>query len=258
MGAQSYTKAGADATNSAITTYAQGMTERAQMKATQNENERLNKLQWTAMGNRINTVNLQRGLLRQQTGTDLYNIRKEANRAGATSLNNAAAAGIEGASVDEAAGDIQRQSQEAQAKTRDNELIQEINLDTQIDDITTAAANAQRYSQKPTTRGEVIGRAWGTSTMQFFSSLAGSSFDYTPTSGNQWSQGGGQATNVQSSGTQTTAAAQQSGGTSMAGSTNYSAYNFNQDYSTNFSLNTDADGRYVGYGQGSDYSFFGS
>lgn len=183
MGWAAFAKAGADATNSFITTYAQGRAERAQMKAVQAENERLNKQTWQAMGQRINTVNLQRGLLRQQTGTDLYNINKEANRAAGASINNAAAAGIEGASVDESVNDISRQNQESQAQTRFNEQIQEMNLDTSIEDIVNTAVAAQRYSQKPASNSMIVGRAVGVSSMQFASSLAQTSFDYMPTEG---------------------------------------------------------------------------
>lgn len=183
MGWAVFAKAGADATNSFITTYAQGRAERAQMKAVQAENERLNKQTWQAMGQRINTVNLQRGLLRQQTGTDLYNINKEANRAAGASINNAAAAGIEGASVDEAVTDINRQNQESQAQTRFNEQIQEMNLDTSIEDIVSTAVAAQRYSQKPASNSVILGRAIGVSAMQFASSLAQTSFNYMPTEG---------------------------------------------------------------------------
>lgn len=189
MGGASFAKAGADATNNFISTFASGRAERAQMKATQKENERLNNLTWQAMGNQINTVNLQRGILRQATGTDLYNIQREANRASSQSLSNAAAAGVVGASVDDAASDIQRQNNESQARTRSNEEIQEVNLDTQVADIIDSAVARQRYSQKPTSTGEIIGRAIGTSSMTFASSLVGSSFDYTPTSGSQWTQG---------------------------------------------------------------------
>jgi len=249
MGGAAFAKAGADATNSAITTYAQGMQERAQMKATQAENERLNKMQWEAMGNRLNTVALQRGLLRQQTGTDLYNIGKEANRAMGASLNNAAAAGIEGASVNDAANDIKRQQQTAMAKTRANEQIQEINMDTQVDDIINSAVNAQRYSQKPTSRGEVIGRAWGTSTMQFFSSLVGSSFDYQPTSGNQWSQGG--------SGTSQTTAYDAKAATDPGTGNDWMNYDFNKNYDQSFNLDDGTNNRYQGYNS-SNYSIFGS
>ncbi|QBZ71548.1 hypothetical protein [Escherichia phage Lidtsur] len=196
MGWAVFAKAGADATNSFITTYAQGRAERAQMKAVQAENERLNKQTWQAMGQRINTVNLQRGLLRQQTGTDLYNIGKEANRAAGASINNAAAAGIEGASVDEAVQDISRQNQESQAATRFNEQIQEMNLDTSIQDIVSTAVAAQRYSQKPASNSQILGRAIGVSSMQFLSSLAQTSFDYMPTEGAKGTgtQGGSGAT----------------------------------------------------------------
>ncbi|CBY88574.1 hypothetical protein [Pantoea phage LIMEzero] len=201
MGGASFAKAGADATNNFIETYAKGRAERAQMKATQRENERLNKLSWQAMGNQINTVNLQRGILRQATGTDLYNIQREANRASSKSLSNAAAAGVVGASVDDAASDIQRQNNEAQARTRNNQEIQEVNLDTQVSDIIDSAVARQRYSQRPTSNMEIIGRAVGTSSMTFISSLAGSSFDYTPSSGSQWTQGseGGSTGNNSSS-----------------------------------------------------------
>lgn len=181
MGWGAFAKAGADATNSFITTFAQGKAEQGQMRAVQRENERLNKQTWAAMAQRINTVNLQRGLLRQQTGTDLLNIGKEANRAFGASVTSAAAAGIEGASVDETASDIQRQNQTSQAQTRFNEQIQEMNLDTSIEDIVNTAVAAQRYSQKPTSTGKILGRAIGVSSMQFASSLAMSSFDYMPT-----------------------------------------------------------------------------
>lgn len=181
MGWGSFAKAGVDATNSFITTFAQGKAEQGQMKAIQRENERLNKQTWAAMAQRISTVNLQRGILRQQTGTDLYNIGKEANRAYGTSVTSAAAAGVEGVSIDETASDIQRQNQESQAQTRYNELVQEMNLDTSIEDIVNTAVAAQRYSQKPTSTSTILGRALGVSGMQFASSLAMSSFDYMPT-----------------------------------------------------------------------------
>jgi len=242
MGWAAFAKAGADATNSFITTYAQGRAERAQMKAVQAENERLNKQTWQAMGQRINTVNLQRGLLRQQTGTDLYNINKEANRASGASINNAAAAGIEGASVDEAVTDISRQNQESQAQTRFNEQIQEMNLDTSINDIIDTAVAAQRYSQKPASNSMIVGRAIGVSAMQFASSLAQTSFDYMPTEG-------AKGTGTQSGSAGATASTFSNLGSTTAsyGTTNWmqKAGEFNPvpaQYQSN---------RYMGYGSGS-------
>ncbi|BES79680.1 hypothetical protein [Cronobacter phage RZ4] len=241
MGWAAFAKAGADATNSFITTYAQGRAERAQMKAVQAENERLNKQTWQAMGQRINTVNLQRGLLRQQTGTDLYNINKEANRAAGASINNAAAAGIEGASVDEAVNDISRQNQESQAQTRFNEQIQEMNLDTSIEDIVNTAVAAQRYSQKPASNSMIVGRAIGVSAMQFASSLAQTSFDYMPTEG-------AKGTGTQSgAGGATASTFDNLGGGASLGTTNWmqKAGEFNPvpaQYSSN---------RYTGYSSGS-------
>jgi len=236
MGWAVFAKAGADATNSFITTYAQGRAERAQMKAMQAENERQNKQTWQAMGQRINTINLQRGLLRQQTGTDLYNIGKEANRASGASINNAAAAGIEGASVDEAVNDIARQQQETQAQTRFNEQIQEMNLDTSIQDIVASAVAAQRYSQKPASNSQILGRAIGVSGMQFASSLAQTSFDYMPTEG------------AKGTGTQGGTAPMSTFsnlGTSSLGTTNWMqrAGEFNP-------VPAQYDNRYVGYGAG--------
>ncbi|MES9303877.1 hypothetical protein ABER06_12245 [Cutibacterium acnes] len=206
MGWGAFAKAGADATNSFIETYAKGKAEQGQMRATQRENERLNKQSWAAMAQRINTVNLQRGILRQQTGTDLYNIGKEANRAYGTSTTSAAAAGVEGVSIDETASDIQRQNQESQAQTRYNELIQEMNLDTSIEDIVNTAVASQRYSQKPTSTGAILGRAIGVSSMQFISSLAQTSFNYMPSDQGSagGTQGGVQPNSVMSSGFQST------------------------------------------------------
>lgn len=233
MGWASFAKAGADATNSFITTYAQGRAERAQMKAVQAENERLNKQTWQAMGQRINTVNLQRGLLRQQTGTDLYNIGKEANRAAGASINNASAAGIEGASVDEAVDDISRQNQESQAQTRFNEQVQEMNLDTSINDIIDSAVAAQRYSQKAASNSTIFGRALGTSAMSFASSLAQTSFDYMPTEG------------AKGTGTQTSTSTSP---TSLFGTTeSWSA-------ASSGSVFNNGNNRYVGY---SSNNFFG-
>jgi hypothetical protein len=183
MGWGSFAKAGVDSAGSFLSTFAQGKAEQGQMRAIQRENERLNKQTWAAMAQRINTVNLQRGILRQQTGTDLYNIGKEANRAYGASVTSAAAAGVEGVSVDETASDIQRQNQETQAQTRYNELVQEMNLDTSIEDIVNTAVAAQRYSQKPTSTATILGRAVGTAGLSFAGTLARTSFDYLPTSG---------------------------------------------------------------------------
>lgn len=136
-----------------------GGEQRAQLKAIQKENERQNKLTWQGMAQQINTVNLQRGWLRQQTGTDNYNIQREANRAAGASTNVAAAAGIEGASVDEASRQIVGQSQQAVAQSSQNELLQEVNLDTSVQDIVQSAVNSQKYSQKPKSWMQIVGKA---------------------------------------------------------------------------------------------------
>lgn len=160
-----------------------GLDQNAQLQSIQNENERQNSQTWRAMGERINTVNLQRGLLRQQTGTDLYTIGKEANRAAGASVNNAAASGIEGVSVDEAVSDIQRQNVETQAQTKFNEQIQEMNLDTQIQDIINAAVADQRYSQEKKSTTSVIGDALFQGGMSFATTYAASAFQYGASSG---------------------------------------------------------------------------
>lgn len=230
MGWQQFAKAGADSTNSFVTTFAKGRAERQAMKETQAQNERMNKLTWDTMGNRIQTAQVQRGLLRQQTGTDLYNISREANRAASQSINSAAAAGIEGASVDEAVNDIARQQQTAQAATRSAEYVQEVNLDTQITDIINSAVAAQRYSKKPTSTSAILGRAIGTSAMTFASSLASSSFEYMPTAGTNYTQ------------------------TSSGVTSALPKVDLSNNYS-GFGAHSDADGRYVGYGAASNYSF---
>lgn len=166
-----------------VSSFAAGRANQAQQRAQQQENERLNKLTWQAMGNRINTVNLQRGLLRQQTGTTLYDIGKEANRAGSASLSNAAASGTIGASVNDAANDIARQNQETQARVRAAEQIQEVNLDSSISDIIDNAVNQQRYSVKPASTWKIFGQALGSSAVTTSMVVAASSFDYMSTSG---------------------------------------------------------------------------
>lgn len=133
--------------------------QRAQLKAVQKENERQNKLTWQGMAQQINTVNLQRGWLRQQTGTDNFNIDREAKRAAGSSTASAAAAGIEGASVNEATRQIAGQSQQAIAQSKSNELLQEVNLDTSVQDIVQTAVNSQRYSQKPKNWTQIVGKA---------------------------------------------------------------------------------------------------
>ena len=170
-----------------------------------------------------------------------YNINKEANRASGASINNAAAAGIEGASVDEAVNDISRQNQESQAQTRFNEQIQEMNLDTSIEDIVNTAVAAQRYSQKPASNSMIVGRAIGVSAMQFASSLAQTSFDYMPTEG-------AKGTGTQSgAGGATASTFDNLGGGASLGTTNWmqKAGEFNPvpaQYSSN---------RYTGYSSGS-------
>ncbi len=163
--------------------------QREQLKATQKENERLNKQAWQSAAQQLNTVNLQRGVLRQQTGTDLLNINKEANRAASASTNNAAAAGIEGASVDEAVLDINRQNQEASATTRQNEMLQEVNLDTSVEDIVANAVSQQRYSIKAPSFLQGMGTAIGSTVGGFLDKYIGNSMDYGNFSINSGSSG---------------------------------------------------------------------
>lgn len=156
---------------------------RQQAKAVQAENERQNKLSWQEMARRTNSVNVQRGLLRQQTGTDLMNIQNEANRAAGEQTAQAAAAGIEGTSVNEVATDINRQNQQTQTKARDNLLIQEVNLDTSLEDTVNAAVAAQRYSQEAPSVARSFGQAVGSGLVGAASAYATQRFNYGATSG---------------------------------------------------------------------------
>ncbi|MFX3727070.1 hypothetical protein ACJBPX_10605, partial [Streptococcus suis] len=81
-----------------------------------------------------------------------------------------------------------------------------MNLDTSIEDIVNTAVASQRYSQKPTSTGAILGRAIGVSSMQFISSLAQTSFNYMPSDQGSagGTQGGVQPNSVMSSGFQST------------------------------------------------------
>lgn len=114
---------------------------------------------WANAAQAVSTVNINRGLLRQQTAQTLFDQGKATSSALGLLATGTASSGTVGASVNAAALDVSRQQSQAGAQTEADFQLSNIDLNTTIVDIMKAAGNAMQYATKPMSTSTMIGSA---------------------------------------------------------------------------------------------------
>lgn len=137
-----------------------GMLSNSSSKAAWNAAKKANIQTWANAAQSISTVNIQRGLARQQTAQELFDQSKAASSALGLLSVGASSSGTVGNSVQAAAADIQRQVVQSAAQTESNFQITNLNLNSSIRDITNAASSSMQYAAKPSSGlGAILGGA---------------------------------------------------------------------------------------------------
>lgn len=133
-----------------------GIAERKQAKANLEAARLANVETWKNAGRAVNSVNLQRTIARGQTSSERFALRRQTSEALGMSNLSATASGTIGASTEAARWDIQRQLSEVDTAILQNHTIQELNLNSSLEDIMQQAKSAMRSSAKPASYGQVF------------------------------------------------------------------------------------------------------